>query len=129
LTLRETASRFSAIHLHTLVSSPAAGDRRSFIDLTPADVQAILEKFNANSDMLPLPDLSAVREEMARGEAAADLDRITESFTPQNLIAGAEILLALFDTFDRKKPGKTCQFARYGYLGWLLAYIAEKEMR
>jgi hypothetical protein len=70
-----------------------------------------------------------VKDPTARAETEADLTRIKASFTPQNLIAGGEVLCGLQDAFALEKPGKKCYFARHGYLGWLLAYIAEKEAK
>jgi len=52
-----------------------------------------------------------------REEAAKDLQKVRETYTPQNLVAGAEILAALSGEFRCGEPGRKTYFARNGHLG------------
>jgi len=51
---------------------------------------------------------------------------VKKGFTPEQLLAGAEILKALAEEFDFAKEKKV-YFARQAYLGWILAYVIEKS--
>jgi exopolyphosphatase/pppGpp-phosphohydrolase len=100
-------------------------DRSPYTTLTPADFGAIAEKLAANTHALPLPDLTTIKDDALRKEVEAELKRVQEAFPVQNLIAGVEVLRALDAEMGLAK--KRVVFARNGYLGWLLAYIGEKE--
>lgn len=102
------------------------GDRGAYVPLTREDILTLIEKLQANPNTLPLPDLTSIASAADRMEAEGDIKRIKDTFTPENVLAGLHLLKAL-DQELASQPGKKVLFARNAYLGWLLAYIAEKE--
>ncbi len=56
-----------------------------------------------------------------RQEAEREVDTVRNTFTPKNLIAGAEILLAVIA--EMNLSGKQLLFARFGHLAWTLSYV------
>jgi tetratricopeptide (TPR) repeat protein len=55
--------------------------------------------------------------------AVKELQRVRGTFTPDNLVAGAEILKALDEALGFK--GRDVFFARNGRIAWLIGYVAE----
>ncbi len=100
-------------------------DRGQFVELTPADIdelQAMLA--NAPGDALPEPTLGNNVTREVREAAEKDLKDLRGAFKKENLVAGAEILQSLSKELRFKE--KKLYFARYGYIGWLLSYVAEE---
>ncbi len=102
------------------------GDRSAYTELTNADVEAFRRLVRKDPGMFPEIDLSGIADAKIRVEAAADLKRVRATYTPQNLVAGAEVLTALSGEFGFAAEGRKVYFARYGHLGWILAFVAER---
>ena len=96
-------------------------DRQMFIPLTVDDIEMFAEKTARNQESLLNPDLSRVREQRLRSEIERELESVRDTFTPEQLIAGSELLKAVATEFDWQ--GKKVWFARHGHLGCLLSYI------
>jgi hypothetical protein len=100
------------------------GHRGPYLPLTASDVAAYRKLLLDSPGEFPRADLSAVAEGPAREAAKKELDAVRKTFTPDQLLAGAEILQGLADEF--RFGEKQLLFARHAYLGWLLAYVTEK---
>lgn len=99
-------------------------ERGPFVEVTARDV-ARYRQMVADAKIVPEPDLSGIDDEQIRQKAAAELRRVRDTYSRDNLAAGAEILQALFDELGNDQERKF-YFARNGYLGWILAYVEEK---
>ncbi len=96
-------------------------DRRSF---TPVTIDDILTFYNrAVTDPIALlnPDLSKIRDRALAEIAEREVDSVRNTFTPKNLIAGAEILRAV--AAEMNLGGKQLYFTRYGTYSWILSYV------
>jgi exopolyphosphatase/pppGpp-phosphohydrolase len=100
-------------------------DRGSYTVLTAADVQAYRKALAASPKEYPTVDLTKIKDGEVRAAAEKDLGRVKKTFTPEQLLSGAEILTAIADEFDLEN--NRAYFARNGYLGWILAYVARKS--
>ncbi len=96
-------------------------DRQIFVPLTVDDIEMFGEKTARNQDSLLNPDLSRIRDQRLRGEIERELESVRDAFTPEQLIAGSELLKAVATEFDWQE--KKVWFARHGHLGCLLSYI------
>jgi exopolyphosphatase/pppGpp-phosphohydrolase len=103
------------------------GDRGTFVTLSVQDVETLRQMLLRDPATVPGPDLSGIKDEQARKEAAADVRRVQDTFRPENLLAAVEILRALISEFHLDDRGKTLSFPRYGHLSWLLAYVTEQS--
>jgi hypothetical protein len=102
------------------------GDRSAYVALTARDIDDYHKLLTTRPGRYPAPDLSGIGAAAARKEAAKDIERVRRTFTPEQLLAGAEILKALSSEFGLGSDRAT-YFARNGYLGWILAYAARKS--
>jgi hypothetical protein len=96
-------------------------DRRSFIPITLDDINSFYNRAVSDPDGLMSPDLSKIRDSAVRLEAEREVESVRNTFTPKNLIAGAEILKTVSNELNFS--GKRLIFARFGYLSWILSYV------
>jgi len=100
-------------------------DRRTFIPITAEDILYFHHKVTRNPESLQAllnPDLTKkISNPKLRAEAEKEIESVRNTFSPKNLIAGAEILKAVTTEFNLS--GKKVRFARYGYLAWILSYV------
>ncbi len=104
-------------------------NRKAFVPLTTDDIA--LFHYRARNDVNALlnPDLSYIADELKRNEIKKEIESVKATFSPKNIVAGAEILNAVNSEF--KLQGKNIWFARYGHLSWILSYVrgqAEKQL-
>lgn len=105
------------------------GDRRPFTPLTLADIDSVANKLAADPTTLPTIDFAAIKDPAERAYAESEYAKVKKSYAqPEQLLAGTEVLRAAAAEYDLARPGKTILFARHGYVGWLLAYVAEAEI-
>lgn len=102
-------------------------DRRSFVALSAADIDRYRKELRDNPKALLNPDLSGIKDAREREEAMKDVEQVKKVFSPENLLAGAEVLKAMADEFGLAAKDKKLYFARHGYIGWILAYVAEQS--
>ncbi|MBS1791719.1 MAG: hypothetical protein JST85_28685 [Acidobacteria bacterium] len=99
-------------------------DRRALVPITSEDIDAFYRKVTSDPDTLQKflnPDLSKrITNGQLRAEAETELETVRNTFSPRNLIAGAEILKAVSSEFQLHQ--KRIRFARYSYLAWILSY-------
>lgn len=96
-------------------------DRRTFTTLTIDDINNFYNRAVVDPDALLEPDLSRITNAALRDEASREIESVRNTFTPKNLIAGAEILRAV--AAEMKLTGKRMYFVRYGHLAWILSYV------
>ena len=99
-------------------------DRRALVPLTADDIDLFYRKVTSDPDTLQKflnPNLSKrISDRKLREEAEKELETVRNTFSPRNLIAGAEILKAVSSEFQLQE--KRIRFARYSYLSWILSY-------
>lgn len=93
----------------------------SFTPLTVDDINNFYNRVIANPEALLEPDLSRIANATIRQEAEREIESVRNTFTPKNLIAGAEILRAV--ALEMNLTSKRMYFARYGHLAWILSYV------
>ena len=82
-----------------------------------------------DSLVVPEPDLAAIANPKTREEAARDVQRVRDTFTTENLLAGAEIVRGITRAFRLEQRQKTVYFARDGYIAWIYAYVKESALQ
>jgi len=96
-------------------------NRRALVRITASDINEFAARVRKDAQSLLNPDLSTIKIAAARQQAEQDVQKIRDTFTPRNLLAGAEILKAFSSEFNF--AAKYVYFARYGQIGWLLSYV------
>jgi exopolyphosphatase/pppGpp-phosphohydrolase len=99
------------------------GGREPYVPVTAADVAAYRKLLLQSPGEFPKPDLSSLGAS-ERAAAEKEIERVKTTFTPQQLLAGANILQGLSDEFGFKD--RKVYFGRHAYLAWILAYVTEK---
>lgn len=102
------------------------GDAHSFTALTLKEVEQFEAKLLASPGAYPEVDLSAVTDKEARQRALAEVARVKKVYSPEQALAGTQILKSVLRELGGEKH---FFFARHGYLGWILAYVAESALR
>lgn len=97
------------------------GDAKPFTALTLKDVERLEAKLAADPTAFPEPDLAAA-DAPTRKRAEAEWGRVKKVYTPEQLLAGLQILKAAYRELGEEKH---YLFARNGYLGWILAYVTD----
>ncbi len=107
-------------------------NRKLFVRLMPQDIDTFYNQAVNNPEALLNPNLSKIftskmRHSLkAKEQAEKDLKRVKDTFTPNQLIAGAKIMQAISNELNLKN--KRMYFARQGYIAWLFSYINEAEL-
>jgi hypothetical protein len=70
--------------------------------------------------------LSQVADAEVKKRAEKEAAAVNKAYSPENLVAGAEILSALVTAFGLEE--RTLIFPRNGFVGWLGAYIAGEKL-
>ncbi|HKX30315.1 MAG TPA: hypothetical protein VJ302_21675 [Blastocatellia bacterium] len=96
-------------------------DRQNFVPLTPKDITLFAGKMAENPQEMLTPDLSKVTDRDLAQEIERELEAVRNTFTPQQLIAGAELLKTI--STELKWQEKKIWFARFGQLGRVLSYV------
>lgn len=99
-------------------------DRRALVPIKAEDIDLFYRKVTSDPDAVQKflnPDLSKrIANRQVRAEAEKEIETVRNTFSPRNLIAGAEILKAVSSEFQLGQ--KRIRFARYAYLAWILSY-------
>jgi hypothetical protein len=96
-------------------------ERSSFTPVTTEDITNFYNRAVMDPEALLNPDLSRIRDRALREEAEREVESVRNTFTPKNLIAGAEILRAV--GAEMNLAGKSLYYARFAYLAWILSYV------
>jgi hypothetical protein len=100
-------------------------NRRAMVDLTPDDLNTFVGLLD--KDRRAVLEGCAARaggDEKLRKDVEAEVKRVNDTFSADELRAGAEVFRALSE--EGQFAGKKLYFARYGYFGWLLSYVEEQ---
>src|SRR5262245_1913851 len=95
-------------------------DRQPFVPITYEDILQFAERMARDPKELAYQRLSFIRDRKLRQEVQQESEAIRATFTPQELIAGAEMLKAAAE--ELKWQDKKILFARLGHLGCILSY-------
>ncbi len=96
-------------------------DRETFVPLTAEDVATFAKKAIYDPLALLNPSLSRIRDPELRREVEREMELLKNTFTPQQIAAGAEVLRAASAELDWQE--KTLWFARFGHLSRILSYV------
>ncbi len=102
--------------------------KNPLVHLTVDDIEKFHQRLAKNSNVFPEPDLAAITDTKTREEAAKDVQRVRDTFTTENLLAGTEILRGIAQAFRLEQQQKTIYFARNGYIAWIYAYVKESAL-
>jgi hypothetical protein len=96
-------------------------DRSSFTPVTTDDIINFYNRAVTDPEALLNPDLSRIRDKSLLQEVEREIESVQNTFTPKNLIAGAEVLRAV--AAEMNLAGKSLYYARFAYLSWILSYV------
>ncbi len=100
-------------------------DRRTLTPITADEIEMFYRAVTKNPDSLQkllYPDLSRrIPNRQLRAEVEMDIETVRNTYSPRNLIAGAEILRAVSKEFGLQN--KKIRFARYSHLSWIVSYV------
>jgi len=96
-------------------------DRQVFVPLTYENIAQFADRAARSPKELINPDVSFIRDRKLRQEVEQEMEAIRNTFTPRQLIAGAELLKAAAD--ELRLQEKKIWFARLGHLSCILSYI------
>jgi len=96
----------------------------SYVPITADDIEAFHKLVTKDLTAFPRVDLDKVKDVKLRAQAGKDIARVADTFTPENLVAGSEILRALSSTLKFKD--KQVLFPRFGYVAWIQSYVEEQ---
>jgi hypothetical protein len=96
-------------------------DRQPFVPITYGAITRFAETIARSPKELVFQDLSFIRGRRMRKDVEQEFEAIRSTYTPQQLIAGAEILKAAAQ--ELKWQEKKVMFARFGHLGCILSYV------
>jgi hypothetical protein len=96
-------------------------DRQPFVPITYGAIAQFAEMITRSPKALVFRDLSFIRDKRLRKDVEQEFEAIRSTYTPQQLIAGAEILKAAAQ--ELKWQEKKVMFARFGHLGCILSYV------
>jgi hypothetical protein len=98
-------------------------NRDADVKITAEDISTFANRALSGDKSLLNPTLSGIADAKTRQEVEQEKEQIIDSFSPHNLIAGAELLQAVYSEF--KLSDKEVSFSRYNSMGWgwLLTYV------
>jgi hypothetical protein len=96
-------------------------DREAFVAITYEDITKFADRIARSPRELVFQNLSLIRDRKQRQDVEKEMEEIRSTFTPQQLIAGAEMLKAAAE--ELKWQEKKILFARFGHFGGILSYI------
>jgi hypothetical protein len=96
-------------------------DRGAFVSVTSDDIIQFAERVARSPQELTYRNVSFIRDLKLRQDVEQDMEEIRAAFTPEQLIAGAEMLKAAAE--ELKWREKNILFARFGHLGCILSYV------
>lgn len=100
-------------------------DRRTLTPITADEIEMFYRAVTKDPDSLQkllYPDLTRrISNRQLRAEVEMDIETIRNTYSPRNLIAGAEILRNVSKEFGLQN--KNIRFARYSHLSWIVSYV------
>lgn len=102
-------------------------DRRPYVQLTAADIDRFYDEVVSEPQKLLNPDLSRL-DPVTRQKVEGDVNSVQSTFSPNQLIAGAQILKSLSRDLKFDNPRRDIRFVRAGYIAWILRYVNVKSI-
>jgi hypothetical protein len=96
-------------------------DREPFVTITYDAIVQFADRIGRSPKEMVNQNLSFIRDRRVRQDVEQELEEIKATFTPQQLIAGAEMLKAAAE--ELRWQEKKIVFARNGQLGCILSFI------
>jgi hypothetical protein len=97
------------------------------VPLTLADVSAFRKLVAGSPGRFPEAKSLAEDGTGRSARAATEVGRVRDIFTPDNLVAGGELLQALYDSLAL--GDRPVLFARNGMVAWILAFVTPEDLR
>jgi hypothetical protein len=94
--------------------------------LSVDDINQFYKQALRNPHNLLNPDLSRLDTGM-REKVENDVNAIQSTFSPRQLLSGAEILRSLSVDLRASDQKKVLRFVRKGYIAWILRYVNLKS--
>ncbi len=94
----------------------------AFVKITQADIDRFYKGIKETPEKLVNPDLSKIKDENKKTMAEKQIQAVKDTFSVENLLAGAYLLKGITGTLQTKD--KDVYFSRYG--SWLWGYIASE---
>ncbi len=104
--------------MSTLLHPESISQRR--VSLSAGDIAGYL-KLVGDGQKVPTPSLDSISKPEVRALAEQEVRNVLDTFTPENLLAGAELLAALSTVLQFE--GKTLVFDRSGATAWIRATL------
>jgi len=111
----------------TLVKPETA--REEYPRLTAEDFETYSDRLTTDKTRLFGVEYSDDLSTEVRQRAEDDLQTVSKIFSPEQIVAGGQILLAFVEQFDWNAPDKEIYFARQGYKAWITGYLKEFARR
>jgi hypothetical protein len=102
-------------------------ERGQYVQLTAGDIDAFQALLRQNPRSFPPLRLPDGIDASVRKEVETEVADMRDKFTPQRLMAGAEVLKAISVEFQLQR--KEVFFPRDGDVAWLLSYIGQSYLR
>jgi len=96
-----------------------------FVPVSAADISEFKQRLIEEYDVLIQPNLEFITDEALRDKAQSEINRVTENFDREELIAGAIILNEISERYNQPTHNKRFVYARRGYIGWLTGYLMD----
>jgi hypothetical protein len=97
------------------------GDRQPYVQVTYSDIAQFADRLARSPREVVFQNLSFIHDRRVRQEVQQEIEEIKATFTPQQLVAGAEMLKAAAEELRWKE--KTVVFARFGNVSGILTYV------
>jgi hypothetical protein len=110
----------------TLTSPSLAVNQELYVKLSLTDLRRFHDQLSSTGRILP-PDISGL-DPKDKARLEREIRTIRDTFTPENLLAGSEILLGFARVLDWEAPEKELYFAKSGVVAWIVGYV-EMERR
>jgi hypothetical protein len=98
-------------------------NRQALVPIKAEDINDFYNRAVNDPQNLLRPSLSKIRVRRTRLEAEKELEEVRSTFTPENLVAGAEILRTVSRVFALNDKDREILFARFGNLSLLLSFL------
>jgi hypothetical protein len=98
-------------------------NRQSLVPIKATDINDFYNRAINDPQGLLRPSLAQVRIKRTRIEAEKELEEVRNTFTSENLIAGAEILRTIAKAFNLNAQDREIIYARFSNLSLLLSYL------
>jgi hypothetical protein len=98
-------------------------ERQPLVPITAEDINDFYNRAVNDPQTLLNPTLSQIRVKRTRLEAEKELEAVRSIFTPESLVAGAEILRTVSRVVGLNGKDREILFARFGNLSLLLSYL------